>query len=234
MSLLSVVQECADDLGIGKPDQIVSSTDDTIQQILAHAKRSLRKLADEFMWPALLKRHEMTLLAQEDQGAINTLVGGDFKSLVNETFMNNTTTQIVEGPATPREWSAMKAVGITGPYYTYRLQGKRLLIYPIPATDNVSFEYKSSHLVVSADGLTTRETFAEDSDESILDEHLFGLLLTWTWRKRKGLDYSEDFQEYEVQLRNATGREGSSKTLSLNGGNQDIVPGIHVPRFTRN
>tara|TARA_R110002126_G_scaffold11035_4_gene50315 strand:- start:1019 stop:1207 length:189 start_codon:yes stop_codon:yes gene_type:complete len=40
----------------------------------------------------------------------------------------------------------------------------------------------------------------------------------WRFKKKNGLDYSEDFRVYEQKLANDTARVGGKRALSMNGG----------------
>ena len=55
-----------------------------------------------------------------------------------------------------------------------------------------------------------------------LDENLMELGVIWRFKKKNGLDYSEDYRVYEQKLANEMARVGGKKTLSMNGGNMSI------------
>ena len=61
-----------------------------------------------------------------------------------------------------------------------------------------------------------------------LDENLMQMGVVWRFKKKNGLDYSEDYRIYEQKLANETARVGGKKVLSMqSGGNSNT--GIYVP-----
>ena len=54
--------------------------------------------------------------------------------------------------------------------------------------------------------------------------------IIWRFKKKNGLDYSEDFRVYEQKLANETARVGGKRTLSMVGGGG--MTGIYVPEGT--
>jgi hypothetical protein len=52
--------------------------------------------------------------------------------------------------------------------------------------------------------------------------------LVWRFKKKNGLDYSEDYRIYEQKLANETARVGGKKVLDMANGSQSNT-GIYVP-----
>ena len=64
-------------------------------------------------------------------------------------------------------------------------------------------------------------TFAEKSaisantDVPIFDEYLVKCAILWRWLKRSGLDYTEEYNEYEKEIKKRFGSELAVKDISL-------------------
>jgi hypothetical protein len=230
MTLLSIIQDVADDLNLERPSVVVGNTSQEVRQLLQIAQREGRDLAARFAWKRMVKINTFTLTAAEDQGLMNSTVvtSGDFDYMINGTFWDRTTSLPITGPVDETEWQTLKAFPVTGPYLKYRLFNNRLYINPTPAADSVAFEYKSTHWCESSSG-TGQVKWTADSDIGRLDERLMTLGILWRWKARKGLEYQEDFISYERMVKDAMGRDKSAKVLNAASGPVDRVPGVFVP-----
>lgn len=119
---------------------------------------------------------------------------------------------------------------MTGPRYQFRIRGGDLLVNPVPvAGHDWAFEYISKNWIISADGMTYREFFTQDTDEFLLPDQLVLMGLRWRWMREKGLDYSELYQTYEMQVKDAIGRDAGKPTLRMDDTNQIAEHGTFIP-----
>jgi len=227
MTLLTMINEAQDTIGLTRSTVVVASTDGNTRTLLALAQTEGRELLERYSWPQTQKQATHTTLAQEDQGAVATIASG-FGYILNQTFWNRTLTQPVTGPLSPQEWQFQQARATTGPYSSYRIQAGKLLAFPAPAAgDTWVFEYQTVNFCESASG-TDQSAWAADTDVGLIDENLMGMGIVWRFKKKNGLDYSEDFRTYEQKLANETARVGGKKVLNMQGGGQSNT-GIYVP-----
>lgn len=228
MSLLSLVQDACEDLGINSPASVVGNTSDQIIQMLSIANREGRDLAKRYAWSQLMKNTTWTLALAEDQGLLNSAVvtAGDFDSILPETMFNRTKTQPIVENTNQTEWETRQAYGLQGVWTRYKIQGGKLYLYPAPAAaDTGAFAYKSTHWCESSGG-TGQKVWTADTDVGRLDEDLMSLGIVWRWLKRKGLDYAEDFNTYEKRVLEKMGRDGQKARLNLGNNNRQIGPGV--------
>lgn len=234
MSLLTMIQDVTDDLGLAKPSQVIGSGDAQVLQLLQIAQREGDDLASRFNWSALLKENTFTRGSSESQGALNSTVvtDGDFDKIIPETMWNRTTVlPIVETPSNV-DWSALKAHTVSGPYDRYKIEQGNLYIYPTSSSaDTIAFQYKSTHWCQS-DGGVSQASWLADDDTGLLDEKLMALGITWRWLKRKGLDYAEDFNTYEKRVLDAKAGDGANARQYLNGHTTGPVPGVTIKPFS--
>jgi hypothetical protein len=201
MTLLTIVQNSCDIIGLTRPTVVIASQDQNVRTLLALAQVEGRELLDRYSWPATQIEKTHTSLAAEVQGVMTTLAPG-FSYITSGTFWDRTLTQPVTGPLSPIEWQALKARTATGPYPSYRLFGGKLYAYPAPAAGNTwVFEYQSTYFCQSSAG-ANQSAWAVDTDVGVLDENLMELGIVWRFKKKNGLDYSEDFRSYEQKLAN--------------------------------
>lgn len=226
MSLLTMVQGACKTIGLPSPASVVSSTDGNIITLLSLAQTEGRELRERFSWPQTQLEATHTTLAAELQGVISTIAPG-FSYIINGTFWDRTLSRPVTGPLSPTEWQALKARTATGPYSSYRMQGNSLYAYPAPAAGSTwAFEYQSTYFCQSSGG-TDQSAWAADTDVGVLDENLMQMGIVWRFKKKNGLDYSEDFRSYEQKLANDTARVGGKRALSMDSGGS--MTGIFTP-----
>ena len=227
MTLLTLIQNTCDNIGITRPAVIVASPDSNVRTLLALAQVEGRELLDRFSWPQTQIEKTHTSLAAELQGVMTTLAPG-FSYITSSTFWDRTLTRPVNGPLSPIEWQALKARTATGPYSSYRIFGGKLYAYPAPAAGNTwVFEYQSNYFCQSASG-TNQSAWTADTDVGVLDEHLSQLGIVWRCKKKNGLDYSEDFRSYEQKVANETSRVGGRRPLDMTTGGAGMG-GVYVP-----
>lgn len=228
MTLLSICQDVANEVGIAEPSTVVGSTDPNAKRLLALANRGGKALAQRFPWQELTKEFTLTTLAAESQGLLETVMPG-FNWDLYPTIWNRTGTLPVTGPLMPDEWQALKAMGITGPWPQFRIRQKTLYMLPAPSAGNtVNGEYISRYWCQSS-GAVGQDKWAADTDTGVLSEDLLTLDLKWRWKHSQGLDYAEDKMESEMQANNAMARNGSNRAVNLEEPSNDFIGGLVVP-----
>ena len=229
MSLLTVVQHFFRRTNITVPTTVFGTTDTQVAQVYAILEEEGNDLAQRGSWQVLTQEASHTTLAAEDQGAITTIAGNGFRHIKNETIWDRTDQLPVYGPVSGQEWQARKAMVDDSPRHQYRIRGGKLLVHPVPPAGNDwRFEYVSHNWILGADGTTYKQYFTLDTDTILLPESLVLMGLRWRWMKEKGLDYAELFRTYELQVKDALGRDGGKQTLHMDG-EKVRGPGVFVP-----
>lgn len=233
MTCLSIIQTACKRIGIAAPSAVASSTDLQVIQLLNLANEEGEELSTgtsvglSYDWQALQTEANFTTVATESQGQITTIAPG-FKYIIDGTIWDRTRRLPAYGSLDPQTWQNYKAWGTTNPFPKYRVRGGLLLLMPVPAAgDSYYFEYQSSNWCQSSGG-TGQTAFAADDDVSLLDEQLMVQGLIWRWKKVKGLDYAEDFRQYQTRVLNAIARDKESAVLDM-GRQEDNRTGIVVP-----
>lgn len=230
MTMLTVVQRFCRRTNLTVPPTVYGTTDPQIRQILAILEEEGNDLSARADWEALTFEAVHTSLAQEDQGAIDTIASNGFSYIKLETIWNRSLNQPIYGGVSPQDWQALKGTNVTGPQYQYRIRGGRLLINPTPvAGETWAFEYVSKNWILGADGTTYKQYFTLDTDTILLPEELVLLGLRWRWKKEKGFEYAEDFRTYEYQVKDAISRNGSRRTLNMSGNSEGATPRVFIP-----
>ena len=100
----------------------------------------------------------------------------------------------------------------------------------VPSAEEIKFWYFSKSWLAAA-GVTTNRiaAWASDSDTSLIEEDTIMKGAIWRYKKAKGLDYAEEFREYELSFVRNLGQEGTGRvvqTASMFNWPPDFWPGM--------
>lgn len=213
MSLLTIIQDAAGRLGLSQPSSVIGSSVQQTKNLLAAAQVEGKSLAKRHAWQILTAEQTFTATATETQ---SSAVPTDFDRFVDETFYNRTQKRPVYGPLSAREWQFAKSVVTAVIIESFRQRGSStdLLMTPTPtAGDSYAYEYISKNWCESSGG-TNQSAWAADTDTGILDEELMTRGVMWRFLRGNGLDYGEEFRDYEMMVRQAISRDGGKRTLN--------------------
>ena len=227
MTLLTMIQDVTDLVGIPRPSTVIGSNDDSVRTLLAFANREGRTLVKRTIWQETVKEAIHTTVAAEEQGLLETIAPG-FNWGVGRTLWNRSNQEPVNGPLTPQQWQYEKARLGTGPYFEFRIKQRKLYFYPAPAAgQTVAFEYASRYFCESASG-EAQDVWEADTDVGILPEDTMIKGIHWRYLQSKGLDYAEAFREYEIDVAQRIARNGGKPILYLDGC-PTPAPGLNIP-----
>lgn len=228
MTLLTIVGNVSDELGIAKPTTVYGNTDPQVRQLLAIANRVgdiMHKEGDNAGWSILQRLHEFTTA----NGTAEYALPSDFGWLIDDTAWDSTNYWEMRGPLTPQQWAVQKYAIIANANFRKRWRIKRtasgntktFFIDPTPtSTDDLVLEYVSNGWVVDvSDSNNVTTAFTADNDTILFDEKLFEMGMIWRWGARKGFDVSIDLPDFENELEKAIARDSGGQRLSLNGRN---------------
>ena len=145
MSLLTVIQNVANEAGYTVESSIVGSSETTTKQLLAIAQRINRDIFEAYPWPKCYASGSITLV----NGQATYALPAAFSYYHYETFWNQSTRWRVLGPMTAQEYAEIQGFGLnTTVYQRFQIRGisnNELLISPTPGStynnNVVIFEY---------------------------------------------------------------------------------------------
>ena len=207
MSLLSVCQEAASQLGLRQPSTIVGSTDLTAQILFRFANQAGKELMRYHDWQDLIVEALVTATASTVQ--VGALPSEDYDRMVyNPEVWNRTQNRRLAGPAPQRIWQQLQtglSGGVTG---WWRIVRGEFNVYPAPtAGDILAFEYISKRWAESSGGDAQSE-FMADTDTALIPEDLLVLELVWRFRQSRGFaQYAEDLATCEREKEKMASRD---------------------------
>lgn len=214
-SVLAMLQEVADRVNILRPSVLTGATaDESGRQLLACAHEEGRECARRGNWQALTIEKTFTTIAAETQ---TSAIPAGFDRFVKDTIWNRTSQEPLIGPLTAQEYAEYKGGLTSFVNPAFRIRGGSFLITPTPsAGDTVAYEYVTQYWCgASGDTTPTQSAFAADTDIIFLDEEIFRIGTMWRYLRRRGLDYAEAMQQYELALAQLLGRDGGTRTLYM-------------------
>lgn len=220
MTLLTLCQNAARQVGLPAPATIVGNGDQAAVDLLALARREGTLLARGHDWAVLTSEHTFATAA----GSASYDLPADFRSLATATVWNRGTHRPVRGPLTPAAWQARVSGPTASPRTATRFRiraeagVRRFVLEPTPvAAETLAFDYVSTHWCRSAGG-AGQETWLADDDVALIEEGLIELGLVWRTLSRLGLPYGEERADYEAELMRARARDGGMAVVSLDRG----------------
>lgn len=228
MSLLTICQDAASEIGFAAPSTIISNSDANAKQLLRLANREGKVLSRATTWQALKTVYTFTLATGDQDYVLPT----DFGWIIPSTTWNRSTKNMVLNPVTSSEWEFLQAwSGATGLNLYARIIGSQLVFQQtITAAQNgetIAYEYISNKWCQSS-GLVAQAAWAADTDTAKLDEELITQGIVWRFKKAKGLEWKEDFAEYTNQKNKLVARDGGMRKLSFGESCASSV-GVNVP-----
>lgn len=225
MTLLSICQDAAVEIGVPKPSTVIGNADPIVMRLLRYAKREGAELVRRGNWQALRSEKTFVSLAQESQTA---MVASDLDHFINDTFWNRSQKRRLYGPKTPEEWQLIKGAVTSAVFNTYTYMGNAILINPVPAAgETFAYEYVSNQYCLSA-ALAVQAVWTADTDTPRLREELFTLGVIYRYKKGRGLPFADDFSEYDMQVQEALMLDKPKRVIGMSG-DHVVSHGISVP-----
>lgn len=225
MSLLTVAQAVAEEVGLPSPSAIIGSTDKTAKQLLRLINRSGKRMAKK-NWAVLQKEHTFSTVASTASYDLPT----DFDRFLDGTMWDRSQYWDLRGPMSPREWQILKSGLVANGSVRSRFRMKpdtrvnKYFLDPTPSSiRSMVFEYASTQWVKDSGNTTGKVAYAVDTDVAILSEELIELDVIWRILSRKGFAYDEEKLEFEKALETAYANDGG-KNAPLNLGSLPRIP----------
>ena len=227
MTCLTIIQDVAQRVNLPSPTSAAQSADPQVIQLVALANKEGEWLSNKD-WQVLTRQTSFVTTAVQLQTTLSVTAPG-LKNIINNTIWNRDLRRPVYGPMTPQRYQQVQAAVFAGPWNQFIIQGDQILFFPVPvAGQTCFFEYTTQNWCTSSGG-TGQARFVMDSDILLLREDLFKLGVEWRWKKAKGLEYAQEFADYEDFMADALARDGTRDTINMGSARYDIYPGVLVP-----
>lgn len=227
MTCLTIIQDVCQRINLPNPSSAAQSTDPAILQLVALANKEGEWQSNKD-WQVLTKETSFITTAVQLQTTLDVTAPG-LKNIINDTIWNRDLRRPVYGPMTVQRYQQVQAAVFAGPWNQFIIQQNQILFFPVPSPGQTCwFQYTTQNWCESAGGIG-QSRFTMDDDVLLLREDLFKLGLEWRWKKAKGLEYAQEFADYETFMADAYARDGTKDIINMGSARYDIYPGILVP-----
>ncbi|MBF0309845.1 MAG: hypothetical protein HQL56_09980 [Magnetococcales bacterium] len=213
MSLLTLVQQAADTVGVPRPATVINNSDRNVQTLLSLAQFEGVALSSRGPWQEQMREATFTTTAGVADYPMAT-IAPDFSYLVKQTLFDRSNNREISGPLSPHRWQTAQLAsgGLTS---AFRIREGQLRLTPTPTDSwNMAFEYCSRNWCRSAGGVD-QSAWMADSDTGILSEYLMTLGLIWRFLKAKGLAWGDEYRVWQEEVKRELGRSGGAAELDL-------------------
>jgi hypothetical protein len=220
VTLLSIIRDASDRLGLSRPTSVMASTDQLTLSLLGAAQEEGKQLYDRHTWQVLQTEYTFSTA----NGTASYALPSGFDQLLKDTVFNRTRRRRMQGDLSPSQWQETQASLVTMVNPAFRIRGNLFYISPTPtAIETVAYEYMSTNWCQSASAVG-QSAWAADDDTGILSEKLMTLGVIWRFKASKGLDYAEDMNNYEIAVNKAIFKDGARVTIDTSNCERDRVP----------
>lgn len=209
-SILTICQEVADLAAVKRPESLFASQSMSDSIFLSVAKSALDSLLRYGDWPELTKQASLQTDPCRKEYLIDVICSDFYSMLPNTIYIKDTHEKII-GSIDPQTWMQDKYFYDDGNLVKFKLQNGRLKFLNLPDYPvKIVFQYRSNVICLQAKTLEEKSSLTADDDIPVFDEYLVKLGILWRWLKRSGLDYAEEYAEYEAELK----KKFSSQTVT--------------------
>lgn len=226
-TVLWVVQQAMIEMGLTKPPQVVTSTDTTVQQMLALLNRAGSDMVLGYPWEQLTKEWLFTTTA----GVVQYPLPSDWSYFLDQTQWDRTNHWPLLGPKTAQEWQWLKGGLLSsGPRIRYRVVGGMFELFPADnsGVSTLAMEYVADTWLKSSTQINTYFNMVQaDEDLIMFDPWVISAYLKLKYWEAKGLDttaYAKDFVSvWEARI----GKNKGAPVLTLAPRARSMLIGIN-------
>lgn len=210
MSLLSVVQNAALVCGLKKPDQVMASTDRTMQEMSRLANEMAQMISERHDWQSLMVQKQY-----DGDGTSEAFdLPSDFARMPTTANLWSNRWQWDMNPITGVDaWLQYQTWPTTLVLGNWIIYGDQFHMLPIMGVgDLVKLFYVSDKLVKDENNVA-KTAFTADSDTFRLSERLLELAIIYKWKADKGQPYADRLNDFEEKLLQAKDTDSGSKPV---------------------
>lgn len=227
-SILEICTEVADLAAVKRPDDLFDTSSQQNNIFLSVAKSTLDSLVRFGNWQELTKEGAFYVIPGCKQYVISDIIP-DFHCLLNNTIYIKDSNEKVIGSITPEQWMRDKYFCNSATDIKFKIQNGRFMFLNTPTEPvKIVFQYRSNNIVWDSKTYEEKNTLSSNRDVPLFDEYLVKLGILWRWLKRSGLDYGEEFAEYQQELKRRFGSGLATHDINLAQSRADLQEGVII------
>lgn len=225
MNILEICQEVADISSTLRPTDLFDPNSQHNSIFLSIVKAELNSLMRYGDWQDLTKEGTLLTVKNKTVYPIDNIVP-DFYSILNNTIYIKDEMEAVIGAITPEDWMREKYFSCPSVDIKFKIQGNAFKFLELPdGGKRIVFQYRSNAVCYDATTFEEKPSATKNTDIPIFDKYVVQLGILWRWLKRNGMDYSEEYNEYQNELKKKFGTGLATKDIDLSAGEIDLADG---------
>ena len=213
-SILSIAAEAADICAVQRPTDLFSNSSQNDILFASIAKSTLSSLMRHADWQCLVREAVFDTEPGQTDYLIDT-IATDFHSLINATIYAADDTRNVIGAVSEERWAKEKQFHTPEIDLLFKIQNNMIRFIKDPGKARVHFFYKSNAVCIDASSSRPKSQITLNSDVPVFDAYLVKLGMIWRFQKRSGLDYAEEYNEYQRELNKSYAQTKAPGNISL-------------------
>lgn len=193
MTLLTIAQALAKNVGMATPTSVVANGAREWQEALQFANEAGEELARRVDWGQL---QATTTLTGDGTNKVHALPSGFARLSAGIAIKAGTA---IVRPLSRAEWNALTAVEGSPRYFL--MEGDEVTLWPFLANASTASASYQTKQWTSAGG----EGFTADDQTALISEELLTKGLIVRWRRQKGMPYQDEEAEYEAAIKDFAG-----------------------------
>jgi len=214
-NILEICQEVADLTATQRPDDLFDKNTQHNAIFLSVMKNELESLMRYGDWQSLIKQATFQTLENKRFYSFDEIVP-DFYALIHNTIYIKDSKEKVLGALTSEEFMKQKCVETSSGKLQFKIENNGFrFLSKVPEGLRIVFLYRSNGVCYDAKSCEVKSAVNKNTDVPLFDKYVVKLGVTWRWLKRNGMDYSEEYNEYERELKKKFGLEQNVKDIRL-------------------
>ena len=214
-TILQACQAVALRIGLTQPSSVVSGGVALPSQYMHLLVETGHELARREGWQCLEREATFQTVVGDIQISNMAAEFPDLKRISEDTVVN-LTTGVELKHASRRATTVLKMGAAPVISNLYRIRGNQfLLLGNVSQDETISFEYLSKYWITDRDTGERKASPQNDADVILFDLEAMVLGTKWRFKKENGLEYGEDFNDYEKYVHDLIGGDKPVGTISL-------------------
>lgn len=214
MNILEIAQSAADICAVARPTDLFNSSSQNDQLFASVVHSALDSLLRQAEWETLTRETTLYTVEGVKEYLIEN-IAPDFYSLVNGTMYMKGDMRDVIGAITEEKWRQLKQYHTVDVDVFFKIQNNKIKFYKDPEGKAFKFAYKSNAVCYDAKTGEPKPKLTANTDIPVFDTYLVKLAIIWRWLKRTGLDYTEEYNEYQRELNKSYAESKATGDINL-------------------
>ena len=216
-NILQIAQEAADICAVQRPTDLFDTNAQNDMLFASVVKSTLSSLMRHAEWQAITREAVFFTTCGQTEYLIDNIVP-DFHSLVGETMYIRDDMRFVIGAISEEKWARLKQFHSPEIDVIFKIQNNKIKFLKDPGCLKLHFTYKSNAVCYDAATEEPKSAITQNTDIPVFDEYLVKLGIIWRFNKRTGLDYAEEYNEYQRELEKSFAQNKAAGDIHLNAG----------------